>query len=115
MLSNACFAPCENSSGTEQNPKISGYLPTKAGASLDPRNPQGHIIDSSIYRPELASKAWTQAFLELCLSPNHDSIGLPKRSLSKACQLTVNLKANKFGTTVRNCAISCDHSEKPKE
>lgn len=28
------------------------------GASLDPRNPQGQISDSSIYRHELASKAW---------------------------------------------------------
>lgn len=38
------------------------------GASLDPRNPEGQISDSSIYRHELASKAWARAFLKIHLS-----------------------------------------------
>lgn len=33
-------------------------LQNSAPCSLDPRNPQGQISDSSIYRHELASKAW---------------------------------------------------------
>lgn len=53
---------------TEQSFQITGYLSTKFGASLDPRNPEGQISDSSIYRHELASKAWARAFLKIHLS-----------------------------------------------
>lgn len=59
MLCYPMICPLRNFfSCTEQSFQITGYLSTKFGASLDPRNPEGQISDSSIYRHELASKAW---------------------------------------------------------
>lgn len=68
MLCYPMICPLRNFFHVQSKVFRSQVISTKFGASLDPRNPQGQISDSSIYRHELASKAWARAFLKIHLS-----------------------------------------------